>query len=234
MLGLGGWQNDIIATVLKGGLEDRESIAVSSSSAASIHLHRLMLCQVHLAALHASLAFLLSSGESQVSQTVSLLYPMLETLPSLRPSHFASFIPSFNRLALRKPALFQPHFGLLLSFLGPRILPSTDAVSTPTDSKPVATNEYFEDASISVTFKSLGDNMDDLDEDKEAMMKVALEFMITLSEAKYSMVNDVNGWVAAIVRGCLEGMGTLRNNDLDEWLGADVHLCLHVEITWWA
>lgn len=39
-------------------------------------------------------------------------------------------------------------------------------------------------------------------------------------------MNEVGGWVATIVRGCLEGMGTLRDDDLDEWLEADVRLCL--------
>jgi importin-5 len=57
-------------------------------------------------------------------------------------------------------------------------------------------------------------------------MKAALEFMITLSEAGSGIVNEVDGWVASIVRGCLEGMGTLRDDDLDEWLEADVRLCL--------
>ena len=62
------------------------------------------------------------------------------------------------------------------------------------------------------------------EEDKETMMKAALEFMITLSEAQYSTVNDVDGWAAAILRGCLEGMGTLRNDDPKEWLEADVRV----------
>lgn len=68
--------------------------------------------------------------------------------------------------------------------------------------------------------------MDELEEEHEAIMKATLEFMITLSEAGSAMVNEVDGWVPAIVRGCLEGMGTLRNDDLDEWLEANVRLCL--------
>jgi len=68
----------------------------------------------------------------------------------------------------------------------------------------------------------LGTDVDGLGEEEEATMKAALEFMVTLSEAGSTMVIEVDGWIAAIVRGCLEGMGTLRNDDLDEWLEADV------------
>lgn len=54
------------------------------------------------------------------------------------------------------------------------------------------------------------------------MRKAALEFMISLSEAKPNMVKKVDGWTAAVVRGCLEGMGELRDDDLGIWLEADV------------
>ena len=39
--------------------------------------------------------------------------------------------------------------------------------------------------------------------------KAALEFMINLSEAKPTMVRRTDGWVSAIVRGCLGGMDEL-------------------------
>jgi hypothetical protein len=58
------------------------------------------------------------------------------------------------------------------------------------------------------------------------MMRATLEFMVTLSEAGSVMANDVDGWVHAIARGCLEGMGTLQDDNLDEWLGAEVSQCL--------
>ena len=61
-----------------------------------------------------------------------------------------------------------------------------------------------------------------MDEEKEDVRKAALEFMISLSEAKPGMVRKVDGWAAAIVRGCLEGMGELGDDDLDVWLEADV------------
>jgi hypothetical protein len=61
-----------------------------------------------------------------------------------------------------------------------------------------------------------------MDEEKEDVRKAALEFMISLSEAKVGMVRKVDGWTAAIVHGCLEGMGELADDNLDMWLEADV------------
>ena len=63
---------------------------------------------------------------------------------------------------------------------------------------------------------------DELDEEAEEVRKAALEFMISLSEAKSAMVRRVDGWVSAIVRGCLGGMGELRDDELSTWLDADV------------
>jgi hypothetical protein len=36
------------------------------------------------------------------------------------------------------------------------------------------------------------------------------------------MVRRVDGWVSAMVRGCLGGMGELRDDELSTWLDADV------------
>jgi hypothetical protein len=63
---------------------------------------------------------------------------------------------------------------------------------------------------------------EELDEEAEEVRKAALEFMISLSEAKPAMVRRVDGWVSAIVRGCLGGMGELRDDELSTWLDADV------------
>jgi len=63
---------------------------------------------------------------------------------------------------------------------------------------------------------------DELDEEAEEVRKAALEFMISLSEARPAMVRRVDGWVSAMVRGCLGGMGELRDDELSTWLDADV------------
>ena len=42
-----------------------------------------------------------------------------------------------------------------------------------------------------------------MDQEREAVRKAALEFMISLSEPKSAMVRKIDGWTAAIVRGVL-------------------------------
>ncbi|KIM90318.1 hypothetical protein PILCRDRAFT_84381 [Piloderma croceum F 1598] len=45
-----------------------------------------------------------------------------------------------------------------------------------------------------------------MDEEKEDLRKVAVEFVISLSEVQPAMVRKVDGWTAAIVRGCLDNL----------------------------
>ena len=54
------------------------------------------------------------------------------------------------------------------------------------------------------------------------MRKAALEFMTTLSESKPAMLKGVEGWVNIVVRGCLEGMGEIPEDDTETLLEADV------------
>ena len=51
-----------------------------------------------------------------------------------------------------------------------------------------------------------------------------MEFMVSLSESKPGMVRKVDGWVAIIVRACLEGMGEILDtqDEMNKWLDADV------------
>ena len=67
------------------------------------------------------------------------------------------------------------------------------------------------------------DDEDDRDE-REEIRKAALEFMVSLSEAKPNMVRRIDGWVGALVRCCLDGMGELDDSpeELNSWLNADV------------
>ncbi|KAF9554626.1 ARM repeat-containing protein [Agrocybe pediades] len=64
----------------------------------------------------------------------------------------------------------------------------------------------------------------DLERDERSTLRLsALEFMISLSESRPSMVKKVNGWTEVIVRACLEGMGELEDEDegLEGWLKED-------------
>jgi hypothetical protein len=117
--------------------------------------------------------------------------------------------------------LFRPHLNQLLEFLSPLILLSTDSGSTPTEAKPSSGSSVFPPPPETAKMASGGDN-EEMDDDKQDMRKGALEFMMTLSEADPVTVKNIYGWVAVIVRGCLEGMGVLHDDDLEEWLAADV------------
>lgn len=68
------------------------------------------------------------------------------------------------------------------------------------------------------------DDEDEEDEEREEARRAALEFMVSLSESKPGMVRKVDGWVAIIVRACLEGMGEILDTqeEMNRWLDADV------------
>lgn len=172
------------------------------------------------------MSFLSHSDEHQLVQAYPILSQMLNSLPSLPPSRLPKFLSTLSKLAVSKPTLFEPHLQSLLDFLGPLILPTTDESSTSTELKPA-----FIFPPPSDVPKSPKDDGDKLDEEKEAMMKAVLEFMITLSEAKLGIFMSVHEWTAAVVRGCLEGMETLRDNQLEEWLESDVRYFLSPGIT---
>jgi hypothetical protein len=149
------------------------------------------------------------------------MYPMLDTLPSLSHAHLPKFLIILTPLTTSHPQLFAPHIHALLSFLPALIIPSADSGPTPTVARPFPGTQSF-------TFPPTpnGGHVDDeeLDEEAEEVRKAALEFMISLSEAKPAMVRRTDGWVSAIVRGCLGGMGELRDDELASWLDADVRV----------
>ena len=120
-------------------------------------------------------------------------------------------------LASAYPSLFQPHIPALLAFLPALLLPSADPGPTPTVARPFPAGRSF-------TFPPPATSADEDDEDEEAaeVRRSVLEFMVSLSEARPGMVRNVEAWVAAVVRGCLAGMGELRDDELETWLEADV------------
>jgi len=107
-------------------------------------------------------------------------------------------------------------------------MPSADSGPTPTVAKP------FPGASSSFTFPPgvpdtrIQDDNDESaeEEEKELVRKAALEFMVSLSEAKPALAKRAEGWTAAMVRASLEGMGELPEDGLDAWLDADVMIFL--------
>jgi hypothetical protein len=168
-------------------------------------------------------SYLTASDAHQLAQSLSLLYPMLDTLPSLPNMHLKTFLSSLTPLCSSHPTLFVPHLLALLSFLRALIMPTADPGPTPTVAKPFpATSTSFAfPPGQTVQQSNEGDVETVEDDEKQQVRRAALELMVTLSEAKPSMVKRVEGWTPAIVRACLEGMGELPEEGLEAWLEAD-------------
>ncbi|KAL1940497.1 hypothetical protein VTO73DRAFT_9069 [Trametes versicolor] len=194
-------QTDAILAILQKGLQDQQST------------------EVRLASLRASVAFLSALDLAQQAQALSLMYPMLNTLPSLPHARLPPFLLVVTELAASNPHLFRPHIPALLAFLPSLLLPVVDAGPTPTVARPNPGGG----SSFAFPPAPQGENGDDkaVSGEDDEVRKGALEFMTTLSEARPNMLRGVEGWVNIVVRGCLEGMGEIPEDDLDEWLEAD-------------
>jgi hypothetical protein len=211
-------QTDAVLRVLQEGLQDRQSIEVclflplTPAGPFNFSFH------VRHAALRASVSYLTSCDQHQVAQSLSLMYPMLDTLPSLSHAHLPRFLITLTPLTSSHPQLFAPHLHVLLSFLPALIIPSADLGPMPTVARPFPGTQSF---TFPPTPNGGPPDDDELDEEAEEVRKAALEFMISLSEAKPAMVRRVDGWVSAVC-GCLGGMGELRDDELSTWLDADI------------
>ncbi|KAL7277457.1 hypothetical protein ACG7TL_008378 [Trametes sanguinea] len=237
-------QTDAIISILQKGLQDQQSTEVSprptllSISISSRHICSIrrctipgsitsrVRCRVRLAALRASVAFLNALDLSQQAQALSLLYPMLNTLPSLPHAKLPPFLAVLTDLAGSHPHLFRPHIPALLAFLPGLLLPVIDAGPTPTVARP---NPGAGGSSFAFPLpgetngesSKNGSGEKEVAGEEDEVRKGALEFMTTLSEAKPSMLRGVEGWVNIVVRGCLEGMGEIPEDDTEAWLEAD-------------
>ena len=147
------------------------------------------------------------------------MYPMLNTLPSLPRPQQPAFLSVLTELAGSNPHLFRPHIPALLKFLPSLLLPVVDAGPTPTVARPnPGGGSTF--AFPPVAQSTNGEDKDPTGEDDE-VRKAALEFMTTLSESKPGMLRNEPAWVEIVVRGCLEGMGEIPEDDTETWLEAD-------------
>ncbi len=176
--------------------------------------------QVRLASLRASVAFLTALDINAQAQALALLYPMLNTLPSVPRPQQPAFLSVLTELAGSNAHLFRPHIPALLKFLPSLLLPVVDAGPTPTVARPnPGGGSSF--AFPPVAPSTNGDaEKEPVGEDDE-VRKAALEFMTTLSESKPGMLRSEPAWVEIVVRGCLEGMGEIPEDDTETWLEAD-------------
>ena len=123
--------------------------------------------------------YLNHADEHQRAQSLSLLYPMLGTVPPLPQSQLPTFINTLTPLASHYPRLFEPHILALLRFLPTLLLPSADPGPTPTVSRP------FPSPGRAFSFPPNGGTpaaAEDEDEEGEECRRSALEFMVSLSE----------------------------------------------------
>jgi len=210
-LALGQEMNAVI-DVFERGLQDPESLQVRKRPAVCGRLADQP--QVRLSALRAATNYLSAADPDTKVRAGRLMVLMLDvrpnsrglllrvltvskTLPPLSATHLPPFINAVIALASTDPALFEPHLRALLAFLPPLLLPSAlESLPTPTSSQPFPTQP----------------SADAKDDEKEATRRAALELMVTLTEAKASMVKRVDGWVPILVRACLEGGGEVEES----------------------
>lgn len=172
--------------------------------------------QVRLAALRAAVAYLTASDTAQHAQLLGLLYPMLNTLPTLPHALLPPFLAALTDLAVSAPLLFRPHIPALLAFLPALLLPAPDAGPTPTVTRPNPGGFTFPPP------EERREGKGEKGAEEDEVRKAALEFMTALSEARPGMVRGVHEWMNVLVRGALEGMGEIPEDDVEEWLDADV------------
>lgn len=192
--------------------------------------------EVRLAAVKASASFLSASSSSSSSAnsgTATLMARALSTLPNAPHSHLTRFLNALTPLASSHPSLFAPHLQDLLRFLPALIFNKKeyDAGPTPTVSRPFPSGSSsqgqgaFQFPPVQATEEDEDEGEGDEEEDELTQIRLAaLELMVSLSEAKPGMVRRVDGWVASLVRACLEGMGELVDTEaeLDAWVDAEV------------
>ncbi|KAL1730373.1 armadillo-type protein [Schizophyllum commune] len=205
---------------------------------------------VRQSALAASVAYMSHCESAQRAQSLSLVPAMLDVLPRLLHSPFPAAGPNassstdyltqaletLSPLATSFPSLFAPHVPALLSIMPQLVLPPVESGPTPTVTQPFqpfAQNQVPRSPSQSPT-----PNGDDEDEEERRKLRsAALEFMLSLTEAKPSMFKPPenstvapssgyqpqnDAWVAILVRACLEGMAELSDDDTEHWLQEDV------------
>ncbi|KAI0827529.1 ARM repeat-containing protein [Trametes gibbosa] len=199
-------QTDAILAILQKGLQDQQSI------------------DVRLASLRASVAFLSALDTAQQAQALALMYPLLNTLPALPHARLPPFLAVITELATSNAHLFRPHIPALLAFLPALLLPVVDAGPTPTVARPNpggGGSSFAFPPPSALTHANGDDDAKEVSGEDDEVRKGALEFMTALSEARPAMLRGIDGWVSIVVRGCLEGMGELAEDDTAEWLDAD-------------
>ncbi|KAG6909546.1 hypothetical protein DXG01_016939 [Tephrocybe rancida] len=235
-------QAEAVMGVLSRGLADAESIEVrtaalraSVSYLESTDSPSLPLCAPLLPPMLSTLASLAHALG---------LGPPAPAGPHAGYHHLSVFLAILTPLGGTHPNLFAPHLGSLMQLMPPLVLPAVDCGPTPTVGRPFPTrtgslptppstatpstnsspNRAFAFPPVSSSGKE--QEIDEEEEDLRQTLRLsALEFMLTISEARPGMVRRVQGWVEVGVRACLEAMGEMDDEaegGLVGWLGDDL------------
>lgn len=186
-----------------------------------------------LAALEASVAFLIATDKAGRDLASQLLTPMLnvstqsdassfllsfdlpsQTLPPLPPASLAPYLNTLIPLATTQPGLFRPHLSTLITYLPPLVRSTTrlrtSLSGTSSNDNLPATDTHSSEPSA-------------VDEDAR---HAALELLITLTEAMPKAAQACPGWIPGVVSCCLEGMTELNDDAEGDWLDRDVSTSL--------
>ncbi|KAJ7666061.1 armadillo-type protein [Mycena polygramma] len=173
------------------------------------------------------------SPYANLTTFLTTLTPLCSTHPSLFAPHLQALLSFFPSLILPSadcgptPTVSRPFptdggEGNTSDRQGAFVFPPPQSPNTNPSSPPTSAG-----AGVSARAASTSDGgapvERDLDADERQTLRLAaLEFMVSLSEARAGMVKRVDGWVGIMVRACLEGMGEFDEGDgLDGWLEED-------------
>ncbi|TFY54131.1 hypothetical protein EVJ58_g9042 [Rhodofomes roseus] len=159
--------------------------------------------EVRLAALRASVAFLAASDKAQQAQALALLYPMLSTLPALPHKHLPAFLHDAHAAGVEHPGALRT-----APPRPPRVPPAAHR----------ARRRRGPDADRRAAEPRRGRQLRVPAARAEWPERI---WRWGLSEARPGMVRRVDGWTAVVVRGCLEGMGEIPEDETEVWLEAD-------------
>ncbi|KAJ6514536.1 armadillo-type protein [Mycena vulgaris] len=175
------------------------------------------------------------SPYANLTAFLTTLTPLCTTHPSLFAPHLQALLSFFPSLILPSadpgptPTVSRPFptdsgEGNTADRQGAFVFPpplSPQAPSTPPASAGAAGSTHSTPTSASFDGGAAVER--DLDADERQTLRLAaLEFMVSLSEARAGMVKRVDGWVGIMVRACLEGMGEFDEGDgLEGWLEED-------------
>ncbi|KAJ7778194.1 armadillo-type protein [Mycena metata] len=166
------------------------------------------------------------SPYANLTAFLTTLTPLCSTHPSLFAPHLHALLSFFPSLILPSadcgptPTVSRPFVadggeGTTADRQGAFVFPPPQSPTSPlTPPAAAGAGGSTHSTPTSTSFDTDSPVERDLDADERQTLRLAaLEFMVSLSEARASMVKRIEGWVGVMVRACLEGMGEFDEGD---------------------